>query len=206
MTGFYIPFTLIQAVSAARTPWMTVCSRFCAFFTRISSDDLHPGVTALTLEKHHAPLGSHESFARLIIVLLLSMMCQKCRENGTECSQKVHQLSIRSEITKSFLPRDDGELVGDGKNLLCYDTELLCAVFVQTVVCYDTHKPGDGLAARHKIFCRRHERVFTLLRKRKTKFSFSKENRNLSFLPEWVLYALNIEPCDRAYRPFPSSP
>lgn len=103
MTGFYIPLTLIQAVSAARTPWMTVCSRFCAFFTRISSDDLHPGVTALTLEKHHAPLGSHESFSRLIVVLLLSMMCQKCRENGTECSQKVHQLSIRSEILRVTL-------------------------------------------------------------------------------------------------------
>lgn len=43
--------TVMQAVSAAWTPRRTVWRRFCAFFTRISSDDLHPGVTALTLSK-----------------------------------------------------------------------------------------------------------------------------------------------------------
>jgi len=64
--AFSTSLTLMQAVSAARTPWITVWSRFCAFFTRISSDDLHPGVIALTLERHHAPLGSHEIFACLI--------------------------------------------------------------------------------------------------------------------------------------------
>lgn len=43
--------TVMQAVSAAWTPLSTVWRRFCAFFTRISSDDLHPGVTAFTLTK-----------------------------------------------------------------------------------------------------------------------------------------------------------
>lgn len=43
-------FTVMQAVSAARTPLSTVWRRFWAFFTRISSDDLHPGVTAFTLK------------------------------------------------------------------------------------------------------------------------------------------------------------
>lgn len=44
-------FTVMQAVSAAWTPLSTVWRRFWAFFTRISSDDLHPGVTAFTLGK-----------------------------------------------------------------------------------------------------------------------------------------------------------
>lgn len=42
-------FTVKQAVSAAWTPFRTVRRRFCVFFTRISSDDLQPGVTELTL-------------------------------------------------------------------------------------------------------------------------------------------------------------
>lgn len=46
---FVVRFTVMQAVSAAWTPRRTVWRRFCAFWTRISSEDLHPGVTALTL-------------------------------------------------------------------------------------------------------------------------------------------------------------
>lgn len=82
---FSVSLTLMQAVSAARTPWITVWSRFCAFFTRISSDDLHPGVTALTLERHHAPLGSHEIFCTFNLLLMLFAhvwMCQWFKEES----------------------------------------------------------------------------------------------------------------------------
>jgi hypothetical protein len=46
-----VVITLMQAVSAALTPCRTIWSRFWAFFTRISSEDLLPGVNALTLKK-----------------------------------------------------------------------------------------------------------------------------------------------------------
>lgn len=90
--GKAFSLTLMQAVSAARTPWITVWSRFCAFFTRISSDDLHPGVTALTLERHHAPLGSHEIFACLIFYW------KYCHLNKIECVSDVGKKDLQSEL------------------------------------------------------------------------------------------------------------
>lgn len=88
--AFSISLTLMQAVSAARTPWITVWSRFCAFFTRISSDDLHPGVTALTLGRHHAPLGSHDIFACLIYWFY-------CRLHKIECVSDGLGLGLRKK-------------------------------------------------------------------------------------------------------------
>lgn len=98
----FVIFTVMQAVSAAWTPRRTVWSKFCAFFTRISSDDLHPGVTALTLsddktqENCQTPFHSFISGVQFLssdLEMMLSWLvmvriCSTMRESST-----VHCLS-----------------------------------------------------------------------------------------------------------------
>ena len=65
-------------------------------------------------------------------------------------------------VSSYFSPGDDGKLVGDGDNLLSDDGQLLSAVFVQAVFCYDPYKLCDGLATGDDIFSRCYKSVLAL--------------------------------------------
>lgn len=129
----------MQAVSAAWTPLSTVWRRFCAFFTRISSDDLHPGVTAFTLTKGRTNGNVHFK--------LLSC--------------------IYYSLKRALQPGNDAQLVGDGENLLHHEGEFHCTLSVQTVVGYHPDKVSHRLAACDHILGCSHKRLFILVGERR---------------------------------------